>query len=451
LRRHIYLIGALCIVSTLSGYGISFFSPLIPEKYDASAILLVRPHDPIKIGPNSAGKEFADFPVAQTPVVESASKTYIQIIQSPVLISEVVRELKLDQKPPEKEAPGDTVLAQLYASMKRLYDYVGPYLKDATELLKYGRLLKDDPFAKAVNDVSKGLVLKSYEDTYVFEIKYSDVDPQTAADVANSIAKLFIEFMEHMRSSEAKESADRLKTELEQSRQRLVDARESLRDYKASHGVFLYQSEYDEKLKVISDLLRDLAKLDESLAAGTFEDKGTRATLWETTVSQKKRAHLVELLDGYRAELASLPTIERELQLRQADVDVANTTYGTVAKELKDAEIKSDAIPEARLISPASVPQLPVRPRRDIVLLASLLTGLLVGVALAFFLEYINRTVRGINDIEDFVGLKVIGTIPLAPQTMLVHDVTAGAGISRRGAFLMFSLLILSALATRAF
>ena len=34
------------------------------------------------------------------------------------------------------------------------------------------------------------------------------------------------------------------------------------------------------------------------------------------------------------------------------------------------------------------------------------------GVALAFFLEYINRRVRGIKDIEDFVGLKVIGTIP---------------------------------------
>ena len=118
--------------------------------------------------------------------------------------------------------------------------------------------------------------------------------------------------------------------------------------------------------------------------------------------------------------MASLPAIERELQLRQTDVDVANTTYGTVAKELKDAEIKSDAMPGARLISPAFAPRLPSGPRRVIIVLASLLTGLLVGVALAFFLEYINRTVRGINDIEDFVGLKVIGTIPLAPQTKLV-------------------------------
>jgi uncharacterized protein involved in exopolysaccharide biosynthesis len=341
-----------------------------------------------------------DFPVAQTPVVETASKTYIQIIQSPALIGEVVRELKLDQKPPKEETAGGSVFAQIYASMKALSDDMESYLRDAVAIVRYGRLLKEDPFTKAVNDVIKGLGLKSYEDTYVFEIKYSGDDPQMAADVANTIARLFIEFMNTMRSSEAKDSADRLKIELERSRQRLVDARESLRDYKASHGVFLYEPEYDAKLRVISDLTVELAKLDESLAAGTFEG------------GAKRRARLLKILDERRAELASLPTIERELQLRQADVDVANTTYGTVAKELKDAEIKSDAMPEARLISPASAPRLPSRPRRYLIVLTSLLTGLLVGVALAFFLEYINRSVRGIKDIEDFVGLKVIGTIP---------------------------------------
>src|SRR5260370_36461067 len=121
--------------------------------------------------------------------------------------------------------------------------------------------MKDDTLSKGVNDVSKGLVLKSYEDTYVFEIKYSGEDPQTAAAVANTTARLFIEFIEKIRSSEAKDSADRLKRELEKSRQRLVDARESLRDYKATHRVFLYQPEYDAKLKVISDLTVELAKL----------------------------------------------------------------------------------------------------------------------------------------------------------------------------------------------
>ena len=413
LRRHVYLIVALCVVAMVAGYGISFFSPLIPEKYDASAIVLVRPHRPITIEPNNSGKEFLDFPVGQTPVVEAASKTYIQIIQSPALIGQVVTELKLDEKPLKKEAKDETAFMRIQAFLKALYDDLEPYVKDAIAFVKYGRVLRNDPFTKAVIDVRKGLVLKSYEDTYVFGIEYSGNDPETVAAVANTTAKLFIKFIEKMRSSEAKDAADRLKSELEESRKRLVGARESLRNYKASQGVFLYQPEYDAKLRVIADLTVELAKLDESLATGTFEAK----------TYEKRRARLLKTIEEHRAELASLPTIERELQLRQSDVDVANTTYGTVAKELKDAEIKIDAMPEARLISPAVAPRLPSGPRRGIIVLASLLTGLLIGVGLAFFLEYINRKVRGISDIEDVVGLKVIGTIPLALPSMSVgHD-----------------------------
>ena len=411
LRRHALLIVLLCVVTTLAGYGVSFFSPLVPEKYEASAVVLVRPHEQTKIEPNSSGKEFSDFPVAQTPVVEAASKTYIQIIQSPALIGDVVRQLGLDHKLPKKEVESSALFGWIVVPVQAIFDAAEPYLQDALSVVKYGRVHKDDPFIKAMERVGKGLVLKSYEDTYVFEIKYRDKDPQVAADVANAIARSFIDFMEKMRASEGKASAVRLEGELEESRQRLVDARESLRKYKEEHGVFLYQPEYEQKLKVIGDLTVELAKLDttyanETLGAGTIE----------ANTYGKKRERLLKALNENQADLATLPTVERELRLRQADVDVADTTYGTVAKELKDAEMNADALPDARLISPAWVPELPSSPNRPIIALASLTTGFLAGIALAFFLEYMNRKARGINDVENFVGVKVIGTIPVALQ-----------------------------------
>jgi uncharacterized protein involved in exopolysaccharide biosynthesis len=410
LRRHTFLIALLCAVTTLAGYGVSFFSPLVPEKYEASAVVLVRPHEQIRIDPTGSGKEFSDFPVAQTPVVESASKTYIQIIQSPALIGDVVRQLGLDHKLPKK-VESSALFRWIVVPVQAIYDAAEPYLQDALSILKYGRVHKEDLFIKAMERIGKGLVLKSYEDTYVFEIKYRDKDPQVAADVANTIARSFIDFMEKMRASEGKDSALRLEGELDESRQRLVDTRESLRKYKEQHDVFLYQPEYEQKLKVIADLTVELAKLDatyanETLGAGTIE----------ANTYAKKRERLQKALSENQADLAALPTVERDLQLRQADVDVANTTYGTVARELKGAELKTDALPDARLISPASVPELPVTPNRPIIALASLATGFLAGIALAFFLEYMNRKARGINDVENFVGVKVIGTIPVAPQ-----------------------------------
>ena len=399
LRRHLLLILALATVTPIAAYGISFIQALIPEKYDASAVVMVRPHDPIRIDTQIPNKEFLGFPVAQTPVVESASKTYIQIIQSPALVGEVVRQLGLDQP---KTTEGGTLLSRISASFRDFYD---EYVADGVSLFKYGRVVKEDPFTKAVEDVTKGLVLKAYEDTYVFEIKFSGNSPRTAAAVANATAGLFIRFLENIRSAEANDTAAKLKSDLEQSRQRLEAARQDLEDYKVSHQTFLYQSEYDSKLKVISDLVVELAKLDESMAAGTLE----------ASTYAKRRARVAKSIDEQRAELTSLPTIERELLLRQSDVDVANTAYGTVAKELRDAEIKSDPVPEARLISPAFVSELPTKPRRITIVGVALLAGLLVGLALAFFLEFLDRRVRGIKEFEDFVGLKVIATIPPVP------------------------------------
>ena len=209
-----------------------------------------------------------------------------------------------------------------------------------------------------------------------------------------------------------------------------MEARESLRKYKVEHGVFLYNPEYEAKLKVFSEVTVELAKLDaqygnEKLGSGTVE----------AITYGKKRDRLVKILDDNRADLTSLPTVERELLLRDADAEVANTTYATVAKELKDAELRGDAVPDARLISQALPAQLPSRPRRGIITLVSLLAGLIVGVALAFFLEYINRTARGISDIENFVGLKVIGTIPVLSTSIVVskipHVRLSTAGTSR--------------------
>ena len=196
--------------------------------------MLVRPHEPIKIEGGDRGKEFLDFPVGQMAAVETPSKTYIQIIKSSALISEVVHELQLDQNTPEKAGSGN-LFARIYASAHAIYDDLEDYLNDLVAILKYGRLLKEDPFTKAVNNVAKGLTLKSYEDTYVFEIKYTDKDPRRVAAVANTTARLFIEFMEKMRSTEAKYQGERLETELEQSRQRLISARQDLESYKVSH------------------------------------------------------------------------------------------------------------------------------------------------------------------------------------------------------------------------
>ena len=175
---------------------------------------------------------------------------------------------------------------------------------------------------------------------------------------------------------------------------------------------------------MISDLATKLAKLDSTLAKldtklGRPDTRPARSdgSYADGTVEDNayalKRARLRKIIAEKQAELASLPMIERELQQRQTDVDVEHG----IRNRGQGIEGSGNQVRRAAGRAPylpALVPQLPSKPRRFIFLGVAALTGLLVGVALAFFLEYINRTARRIDDIEDFVGLKVIGTIPLA-------------------------------------
>ena len=397
LRRHLSMIIALCAVATVAGYALTF---VLAEQFEASALVLVRPQQAIKIDTNKATKEFMDFPMSQPTSVETPSKTYIEIIKSAELIGKVVRALSLDKK---KAAEGGGTSKPTY--LQAAAEDLQKSLRDLIAILKYGRVIADDPFAKAVKGVGSNLSLKATDDTYLFEIKYKAKEPQLAADVANTAAKSFIDFMDEIRRSETQYIRDQLRIQLEQSQQQLKAARQRLEDYKKAHSIFLYETEYNSKLRVIADLEVELAKAEASLVS-------SQNTL--STVSlAARRARLIRLVEERKAELAPLPRLEHELKQLDGDVKAAATTNEIVDKELREADIKlSYATPEVRLVSQAVPPQLPSSPRRGTITAASLLAGLIAAIGLAFLLEFVNRGVRGIYDIEGFVGVRVLATIP---------------------------------------
>ena len=390
LRRRVWLIVAVCIIATAAGYSLSYVSFLLPEQYTASALVLVRPQHPIRLDTTKPEKEAMDFPMGTSSSVETPSKTYIEIIKSPELVGKVVRQLGLDQ---EKEPDN---------AIKKIF-------KDIIAIAKYGQVIQDDPFTRSVKTVQENLTLKSREDTYLFEITYKGDDPKTAADIVNALTKLFRDYMEEMRLSEAQFVRNHLKTQVEQSRKTLDRANDRVKKFKEEHSIFLTETEYTSRLKIIADLEVELAKAQAAL-------KGNQGTLMNANLAARS-ARLARSLQEQEAERGQLPAIERQLKQLDMDAGVAMTAYKVIDKEYQEAEIKhSYPMPEIRLVSPAVPPRLPSGPARLIIALASLLAGLVVGIGLANLLEYVNRQVRGVDDVEGLVGVKVLATVPRVPQ-----------------------------------
>jgi uncharacterized protein involved in exopolysaccharide biosynthesis len=403
LRPRLWMIVAITVVATVAGYGFSF---LLTEQYAATALVLVRPQQPIHLGTSKEDKEFLDFPMGSWGSVETPSKTYIEMIKTSAMAEKVVRALDLDK---DKEDEGGRLTKLLPAFLKDAIDDLKQIVTDIPQLLSYGRLIKADPFASAVKTVEGNLSLKSLSETYVFEIKYTAKDSQRSAQVANKTADLFIEMMQEVAQFETKYRRDYLRPQLDQSEKVLQKARQELEDYKKSHSMFLYEAEHTAKLREIADLEVELAKTEQSLA-------GSKGSLTGLGMA-KRRAELARFLDQRKAELIPLPEYEHDVKQLELNVEGALAAYRTFEKEFKEAEIRhSYAMPQVRLVSEAIPPRLPSSPRRDIITLAALLSGLVAGIGLAFALEYLQRGLRGIKDVEEFVGVKVLATIPRVPQ-----------------------------------
>ena len=162
---------------------------------------------------------------------------------------------------------------------------------------------------------------------------------------------------------------------MEQRQKQLTAARGRLESYKKAHSVFLYEPEYEAKLKVISELEVALAKAEEALVSSQSTP---------STVSlAARRARLIRSLDDQKADLIPLPGIERELKQLELDVKTADAAYQIVDKEFQEADIKNSyTMPELGLVSEAIAPRLPSSPHRLYIALASLVAGLVVGLNL---------------------------------------------------------------------
>ena len=96
------------------------------------------------------------------------------------------------------------------------------------------------------------------------------------------------------------------------------------------------------------------------------------------------------------------------------EVDSNQQLYDALLKRIKETslieEVKSFNI---YIVDRAEIPKGPVRPRRLLNILLSIIVGAFGGVGVAFFLEYIDNTFKKPEDIEEKLSLPLLGVIPL--------------------------------------
>ena len=113
-----------------------------------------------------------------------------------------------------------------------------------------------------------------------------------------------------------------------------------------------------------------------------------------------------------RRDRLKFPELESQLQSLEEQRTIDQQSFSFLQSQLYQAQITRAAIgPYVEVIDPASG-AVSVDPRGRVNVVVGGLLGTILGVGAAFFLEYLDRTVRTSSDVETLLGLPVMGIIP---------------------------------------
>jgi len=113
-----------------------------------------------------------------------------------------------------------------------------------------------------------------------------------------------------------------------------------------------------------------------------------------------------------RERLRAFPSLENQLQSLQLEQETDQITYQTLLSHLTQSRILQAAAEPYVDILDRPIGATEIDPRGRMNILLGALLGLILGAGAAFFLEYLDRTVRTTADVESFLGIPVLGIIP---------------------------------------
>ncbi|MGE3298359.1 MAG: GumC family protein, partial [Porticoccaceae bacterium] len=207
--------------------------------------------------------------------------------------------------------------------------------------------------------------------------------------------------------------ADPLVSEFKQG---LVAAERSAREFASRYG-----PKHPKRIEAEAALATTRAALDQQLqiAATAVERDYQAARLRESEVAAE--------LGQAKGEVRDINRKQYELGALQRDVDANRQLYELFQARFKETSAASGVqTANARLVESALPNPAPVYPNQQRSLMIGLLLGLALGIALALVLDHMDNTLKGADDVEQRLGVPVLGLVPRLPSSETASDAPIG-------------------------
>jgi polysaccharide biosynthesis transport protein len=128
---------------------------------------------------------------------------------------------------------------------------------------------------------------------------------------------------------------------------------------------------------------------------------------------EQKVATLTQLQGAYRDRASTIPNLVKNQDALERRLNIAKKTYETLRTRLQDIRVaESQTVGNARIIQEARTPKKAGSSKKPVYIGGGLAVGLMLGLAAAFLLDLIDRSLKSVKEAQSFFGYSLLGLIP---------------------------------------
>lgn len=141
-------------------------------------------------------------------------------------------------------------------------------------------------------------------------------------------------------------------------------------------------------------------------------DRIVEATKNSYNLAKSKETNLTQLLTNTKQEMLNVNERFTQYSIMKREADMNRVLYDALTSSIKEVNVTDQAQDiKIWVVKSAVLPDFADKPRKSRNLALGLILGLFGGIGLAFFIEYLDNTVKNGKDIEQRFGLTVLGSI----------------------------------------
>ena len=317
--------------------------------------------------------------------------TQIRLIQSPALAERTIKKLAASKDP------------------KILIHTFGLKLKKGVTPEKEQQAL--------VNALKRSISASPLErGSRILTIALRGYDPLMVKDATDTVAQSYVEINYEAHINAFKQSFSVISKSLAEIREKIKTGELVSKKLDSELQLLEALKIYGEKHPTVVSLSAAIPDLARQLREGA-------ASLQSMEIGQRRE--LIPLLVEPHTDLAALSAAEADLRILRPILEQEILTnremYNSLFKKLQEVELSGgkNVWIDASVVEPAGIPSTPVRPNKKMNLLLGIVAGFFLGAGLAYSLEYLDSSLRSLDDVKNYLRIFPLGMVPFVEVEIL--------------------------------